>query len=70
MRQACSRVFADTDILRIYAEPFARNAASCRVLEKAGFQLEGTLRKNAVKNGEVLDMKLYALVREEDAHAL
>ena len=38
--------------------------------EKAGFQLEGTLRKNAVKNGEVLDMKLYALVREEDAHAL
>ena len=70
VRQACSRVFADTDILRIYAEPFARNAASCRVLEKAGFQLEGTLRKNAVKNGEVLDMKLYALVREEDTHAL
>ena len=70
VRQACSRVFAETDILRIYAEPFARNAASCRVLEKAGFQLEGTLRKNAVKNGEVLDMKLYALVREEDAHAL
>ena len=70
VRQACSRVFADTDILRIYAEPFARNAASCRVLEKAGFQLEGMLRKNAVKNGEVLDMKLYALVREEDTHAL
>ena len=70
VRQACSRVFAETDILRIYAEPFARNAASCRVLEKAGFQLEGTLRKNAVKNGEALDMKLYALVREEDTHAL
>ena len=59
---------------RIYCaftpNPFARNAASCRVLEKAGFQLEGTLRKNAVKNGEALDMKLYALVREEDTHAL
>ena len=47
-----------------YAEPFAYNLASCRVLEKAGFHLEGTLRSNAVKNGEVLDMKLYALVRE------
>ena len=70
VRQVCDHVFAHSDLLRIFAEPFADNAASCRVLEKAGFQLEGTLRKNAVKNGEVLDMKLYALVREEDAHAL
>ena len=45
------------------AEPFSRNTDSCRVLEKAGFQLEGLLRKNAVKNGEIMDMKLYALVR-------
>lgn len=60
---ACSYVFEHTDILRIFAEPFAYNAASCRVLEKAGFTLEGVLRKNAVKDGRVLDMKLYALVR-------
>lgn len=63
VKQICQYVFDNTDILRIFAEPFARNAPSCRVLEKAGFQLEGTLRSNAVKNGEVLDMKLYALVR-------
>ena len=44
--------------------PFARNLPSCRVLEKAGFQLEGTLRQNAVKDGEVLDMKLYARLRD------
>jgi [ribosomal protein S5]-alanine N-acetyltransferase len=61
---ACDWVFAHTDILRIYAEPFARNGASCRVLEKAGFLLEGVMRKNAVKSGEVLDMKLYARIRE------
>lgn len=41
------------------------NTASCRVLEKAGFQYEGTLRKNAVKNSRVVDMKMYALLREE-----
>ena len=64
VRQACQYVFARTDIIRIFAEPFAHNAASCRVLEKAGFQLEGTLRANAVKNGSVLDMKLYALIKE------
>ena len=41
------------------------NAASCRVLEKAGFQYEGTLRSNAVKNGKVIDMKMYSLLKTE-----
>lgn len=62
VRQTCEYVFAKSDIMRLYAEPFAYNAASCRVLEKAGFQYEGTLRNNAVKNGRVLDMKMYALL--------
>ena len=52
-------------MIRIYAEPFAHNTASCRVLEKAGFQYEGTLRSNAVKNGQVMDMRIYSLLREE-----
>ena len=64
VRQVCEYVFAHTDIIRIFAEPFAYNTASCRVLEKTGFQLEGILRGNAVKNGKILDMKLYALVKE------
>lgn len=64
VKQACRHVFANTDIIRIFAEPFSYNAASCRVLEKAGFQLEGLLRCNAVKNGQVQDMKMYALVRD------
>jgi len=65
VKQICEYVFKNSDILRIYAEPFSYNAGSCRVLEKAGFQYEGTLRNNAVKNGKVLDMKLYSLLREE-----
>ena len=64
VRQACAYVFENSDILRIYAEAFDYNTGSCRVLEKNGFQLEGVLRQNAVKNGRVLDMKLYAKVRE------
>ena len=67
VKQICDYIFKNTDIIRIFAEPFARNAASCRVLEKAGFQYEGTLRNNAVKNGSVLDMKLYAIVKEDSA---
>ena len=65
VKQTCQYIFEHTDIIRIFAEPFHNNTASCRVLEKAGFQLEGLLRKNAVKNGQVLDMKMYALVKED-----
>ena len=45
---------------RIYAEPFANNPASARVLEKAGFVLEGRLKNNVVKDGELLDSLMYA----------
>lgn len=65
VRQICEYVFNNSDIIRIYAEPFAHNTASCRVLEKAGFQFEGVLRNNAVKNGKILDMRMYALIRTE-----
>ena len=65
VRQICDYIYRNTDIIRIFAEPFAYNTASCRVLEKAGFQLEGLLRSNAVKNGRILDMKMYARIREK-----
>lgn len=64
VRQICDYIFANTDIIRIFAEPFAYNIGSCRVLEKAGFEYEGTLKSNAFKNGHVIDMKMYALVKE------
>ena len=65
VKQICEYVFGDSDIIRIYAEPFAYNMASCRVLEKVGFQYEGTLRSNAVKTGKVIDMKMYSLLKAE-----
>ena len=65
VKQICKYVFDNSDIVRIYAEPFARNIASCRVLEKAGFEYEGTLKANAVKNGVIEDMKMYAIIKDE-----
>ena len=38
-----------------FALPVAYNAASCRVLEKAGYGLEGRLRRSAVKDGQGVD---------------
>lgn len=64
VKQTCAYTFEHTDILRIFAEPFAFNTASCRILEKAGFICEGTLRNNAVKNGQVIDMKMYSNIKD------
>jgi RimJ/RimL family protein N-acetyltransferase len=55
--------FERFSLTRIFALPFAHNAASCRALEKAGFALEATLRKSAVKEGQILDQRLYARIR-------
>ena len=65
VKQLCEYVFTHTDIVRIYAEPFAYNIGSCRVLEKADFQYEGALRSNAVKKGKLLDMKMYSRLRTD-----
>ena len=37
VKQICSYIFDKSNIVRIYAEPFSYNKASCRVLEKSGF---------------------------------
>ncbi len=39
------------------------NKASAKVLKKAGYKLEGILRKNKFKDGKYLDDMLYAKVR-------
>lgn len=64
VKKACDYVFSHSDIVRIFADPYDYNIASQRVLEKAGFTFEGTLRQNAVKNGRILDMKMYAILKE------
>ncbi len=65
VRQLCAEGFAKWDVGRIYAEPFADNIGSRRVLEKAGFALEGTMRRGAYKNGAYRDWCMYALLRED-----
>lgn len=64
IRQISRYIFENTDIIRIFAEPYSHNSASCRALEKAGFSYEGTLRCNAVKCGRVVDMKMYSLIND------
>ena len=55
--------FDHYNLTRVFATAFAHNAASIRVLEKAGFAREGVLRRSAIKNGVILDQVLFAKVR-------
>ena len=65
VKQICSYIFDKSNSVRIYAEPFSYNKASCRVLEKAGFLYEGTLRSNAIKNGKTIDMLMYSRLKTD-----
>lgn len=56
--------FASTDLVRLGAGVFETNPASARVLEKAGYTLEGRLRRHVTKNGRTLDQLMYARVRD------
>ncbi len=49
------------DINRIYARPFGSNIGSQKVLEKAGFALEGRFENTIYKNGEFEDELIYAI---------
>lgn len=50
----------DRHLVRVQAGCFPRNGASRRVLEKAGFMLEGILRGYVLKDGTPEDVAMYA----------
>jgi RimJ/RimL family protein N-acetyltransferase len=58
-------IFNKYDLLKIFAHVFSSNQASTRVLEKAGFRLEGKLRNQIIKSGKVLDQLVYGILKEE-----
>ena len=51
---------------RLEATVFGWNPASARVLEKAGFQLEGRHRQAILKDGERTDLLVYGLLMTDD----
>lgn len=65
VRALSAWAFAHRPIHRIHAGPFARNQASVRVLEKAGYRREGLLRRSVIKDGRLEDQVVLALLEEE-----
>jgi len=65
IKAATSYSFRDFDIVRVYAESFSDNIGSRRALEKAGFKLEATLKRNIIKNGIIKDSCIYSVLKED-----
>ncbi|MGA2409201.1 MAG: GNAT family protein [Candidatus Binataceae bacterium] len=63
LREASRRAFAGFPFERLQATVFEWNGASMRVLEKAGYRLEGRMRRSIVKDGQIIDSLLYARLR-------
>ncbi len=63
--KAADFAFQEFGLIRITANIFAFNLGSARVLEKAGFQCEGILRKHYKKDGKTFDGKLYAKIKAD-----
>ena len=63
----CRYGFERLGLARIHARVFAPNLASARVLEKAGFELEGRCRDAVCKNGQLLDELVYGLVARRES---
>jgi [ribosomal protein S5]-alanine N-acetyltransferase len=64
VRAVTEHAFEQFDLNRLHAGVFAWNPASARVLEKAGYVLEGRLRSAVTKDGRTTDQLLYAITRE------
>lgn len=63
----CAYAFESWSLIKISAQVFSFNDASCKVLEKSGFVREGMLRCHIQKNGKFVDSIQYGLLRDEFA---
>jgi RimJ/RimL family protein N-acetyltransferase len=65
IRLAVAHAFGALALVKLEASVFVGNHASRRALEKAGFQLEGTIRRYRRKRGQLVDSWLLGLIPGE-----
>jgi len=64
VKQTVDYIFANFDVVKVYATPFDFNVASQKVLQKAGFEREAILKSAAVKNGKIVDLHYYSIIKK------
>ena len=64
VKEMAAYAFANFPIRKIYAPVFDFNIASQKVLQKAGFEQEAVLKQAAIKNGKIIDLHYYSIMRK------
>lgn len=64
-KEICRIAFEELDIIRITGLYYGPNTASGRVLEKLGFEYEGTRKNGVTKGAEVYDLCMTGLLKEK-----
>jgi RimJ/RimL family protein N-acetyltransferase len=57
--------FAVENLDRIYAHVYGFNERSQRLMLRAGFQAEGVMRRHELHNGELRDIHVFGLLKDE-----
>lgn len=64
-KEICRIAFEELDIIRITGLYYGPNTASGRVLEKLGFEYEGTRKNGVVKGAAIYDLCMTGLLKEK-----
>ena len=64
-KEICRIAFEKLDIVRITGVYYAPNKASGRVLEKVGFEYEGTRKNGVAKGDKIYDLCMTGLLKEK-----
>ncbi len=64
MRRVVNFIFTETDMDRLQGNANVKNTGSNRVLEKSGFQLEGTIRHGKMAS-EYCDYNIWGIIRDD-----
>ena len=64
-KEICRIAFEKLDIIRITGVYYAPNVASGRVLEKVGFEYEGTRKNGVAKGDKIYDLCMTGLLKEK-----
>jgi [ribosomal protein S5]-alanine N-acetyltransferase len=65
LRAVCEHAFSEMQLRRLEAEVNPANVASCELLRRCGFLLEGTLRRRWFGKGALYDTNIYGLLRDD-----
>ena len=68
VKKMVTYAFENLPLKKIHATVFDYNTASMKVLENNGFEREAILKQAAIKNGKIIDLHYFSLIKKGDIY--